>query len=48
MPARRSRPSFLLVTCDARQTDLVQCQCVRKGFFTALGDIHDARLWLGV
>jgi len=48
MPARRSGPSFRLMTCDTHQADLVQCRCARNGFYTALGDVHDTRLWLGV
>ena len=47
MPARRFGPRFRLMAWDARQAVLVQWWCTRKGFYTTLGDVHDARLWLG-
>jgi len=47
MPARRSGTKFHLATREARQAVLVQSWCVRKDFYTALGDVHEAMLWLG-
>ena len=47
MLARRSEPSVCLATWDARRVILVQWWCARKGFYTTLGDVHDAMLWLG-
>jgi len=38
---------FRLAAWDARQAVLVQWWCTRKSFYIALGDVHDARLWLG-
>jgi len=35
--------AWRLTVCDARQT----IWCARKVFYIALGDVHDAMLWLG-
>ena len=47
MLIRQSGPRFRLAAWNARQAFLEQRWCARKGFYTTLGDVLDARLWLG-